>query len=219
MGVGGKAIPSLVEKITNIRSRAEFVLLVEKDAAFMRLAEDRFYNEYPCIIITGKGQPDVSTRLFLKMIKDQLQIPILGLMDADPYGLKILSVYMCAPPLLCTAAAQTSRCPSQSPRPGTIAGARPNRRCRGERRWLQICGSSPTRGYHTERSWGSTPNSFAKRKSINVSDVGMHLYGSTLATIDVHVAPRSSSKNMSYDSAALTTSDIKWLGVRCVVTA
>ena len=34
---------------------AEFILLVEKDAAFQRLAEDRFYNTYPCIIITGFG--------------------------------------------------------------------------------------------------------------------------------------------------------------------
>jgi meiotic recombination protein SPO11 len=65
-GTGGKAIPALVDKITNIRSTAEFVLIVEKDAAFMRLAEDRFYNQYPCIIITGKGQPDLSTRLFVK---------------------------------------------------------------------------------------------------------------------------------------------------------
>ena len=37
----------------------------EQDAAFMRLAEDRFYNQYPCVIISGKGQPDVATRLFL----------------------------------------------------------------------------------------------------------------------------------------------------------
>lgn len=45
----------MVDKITNIESDAEFVLLVEKDAAFMRLAEDRFYNQFPCIIVTGKG--------------------------------------------------------------------------------------------------------------------------------------------------------------------
>ncbi len=43
-------------------SDALFILLVEKDAAFMRLAEDRFYNTYPCIILTAKGQPDVATR-------------------------------------------------------------------------------------------------------------------------------------------------------------
>lgn len=93
MGVGGKAIPPYVDQIQNIRSNAEFILLVEKEAAYMRLAEDRFYQDYPCIIITGKGQPDVATRLFLRKLKDQLNIPVLGLVDSDPYGLKILSVY------------------------------------------------------------------------------------------------------------------------------
>lgn len=60
----------------------------------MRLAEDRFYNSYPCIIVTAKGQPDVATRLFLRKLKQTLKIPVLALVDSDPYGLKILSVYM-----------------------------------------------------------------------------------------------------------------------------
>ena len=74
MGVGGKAIPSNVDKVTELRTDAKFVLLVEKDAAFMRLAEDRFYNKYPCIIITAKGQPDVATRLFLSKVKRELKL-------------------------------------------------------------------------------------------------------------------------------------------------
>ncbi|KAL0207349.1 hypothetical protein P9112_011977 [Eukaryota sp. TZLM1-RC] len=94
MGTGGKAIPPFIDQVTNLQSDARFILLVEKDAAFMRLAEDRFYNRFPCIIITAKGQPDVATRLFLAKLKETLQIPILGLFDSDPYGLKILSVYM-----------------------------------------------------------------------------------------------------------------------------
>ena len=59
MGVGGKAIPPYIDKIEDIKSDAAFVLLVEKEAAYMRMAEDRFYHKYPCIIITAKGQPDV----------------------------------------------------------------------------------------------------------------------------------------------------------------
>ncbi|GAB4817541.1 hypothetical protein N2152v2_004587 [Parachlorella kessleri] len=111
MGVGGKAIPPNIDKasaagriryvpsrsvdtVADISSDAMFILLVEKDAAFMRLAEDRFYNTYPCIIITAKGQPDVATRLFLRKLKSTLRIPVLALVDSDPYGLKILSVYM-----------------------------------------------------------------------------------------------------------------------------
>lgn len=44
MGVGGKAIPPYIDRITNIQSDADFILLVEKEAAYMRLAEDRFYQ-------------------------------------------------------------------------------------------------------------------------------------------------------------------------------
>lgn len=64
-------------------------------------AEDRFYSEYPCIILTAKGQPDVATRLFLRKLRTTLKLPVLALVDSDPYGLKILSVLL----PLCTIAA------------------------------------------------------------------------------------------------------------------
>jgi len=92
-GTGGKAITPFIDTITDIESDAEFILLVEKDAAFLRLAEDRFYNRYPSIIITGKGQPDIATRMFVKKLVRELKIPVLGLVDSDPYGVKILLVY------------------------------------------------------------------------------------------------------------------------------
>lgn len=38
MGVGGKAIPPYIDKIENVQSDAEFILLVEKEAAYMRMA-------------------------------------------------------------------------------------------------------------------------------------------------------------------------------------
>jgi meiotic recombination protein SPO11 len=36
----------------------------------------------------------VATRLFLSKVKRELKLPVLALVDADPYGLKIISVYM-----------------------------------------------------------------------------------------------------------------------------
>ena len=33
-----------------------------------------------------QGQPDVATRMFLKRLKCELNIPVLGFVDADPYG-------------------------------------------------------------------------------------------------------------------------------------
>ncbi|HKZ42353.1 MAG TPA: hypothetical protein VJ044_15420, partial [Candidatus Hodarchaeales archaeon] len=92
-GVGGRAITPMADLVDNIQSDAEFVLLIEKDAVFNRLAEDRFWEYLPCIIVTAKGQPDLATRAFVKRLRSELQIPIFGFMDADPYGLDILRVY------------------------------------------------------------------------------------------------------------------------------
>ena len=41
-----------------------------------------------------RAETDVATRLFLRKITEKLRIPVLALVDSDPYGLKILSVYL-----------------------------------------------------------------------------------------------------------------------------
>ncbi|KAM0991108.1 hypothetical protein ACFX13_009657 [Malus domestica] len=56
------------------KSDALFILLVEKNAAFIRFSEDRFYNRFPCIILTAEGQQDVATRLFLWQLKLELKL-------------------------------------------------------------------------------------------------------------------------------------------------
>ncbi|MCY3411859.1 MAG: hypothetical protein INQ03_09525 [Candidatus Heimdallarchaeota archaeon] len=89
----GKSIAPNIDDIENIQSDAEFVLVIEKDAVFNRLAEDQFYDYVPSILVTAKGQPDMATRLFLKKIDEELNLPILALMDADIYGFEILRVY------------------------------------------------------------------------------------------------------------------------------
>ncbi|KAF6134889.1 hypothetical protein GIB67_002290 [Kingdonia uniflora] len=72
MGMGGKAIPPNIDRVGDMSSDALFILLVEKDAAYMRLVEDRFYNRFLCIIVMAKEQPDVATRLFLRKMKMEL---------------------------------------------------------------------------------------------------------------------------------------------------
>lgn len=93
MGTGGKAITPFQDQIENIDTDAEFVLLVEKDAAFMSLSEAKIYERYPCILITGVGQPDIATRMMLRKIVYETGIPVFAIMDADPYGLEILRSY------------------------------------------------------------------------------------------------------------------------------
>lgn len=93
MGNGGKSITPLIDTITDIESDAEFILVIEKDAAFLRLSEDNFYDEYPSILITGKGFPDLATRMFLKKIVKELDLPVLSLVDSDAYGAHIQLIY------------------------------------------------------------------------------------------------------------------------------
>ncbi|XP_048464447.1 meiotic recombination protein SPO11 isoform X4 [Rhincodon typus] len=42
---------------------------------------------------TGKGVPDLSTRLMVRKLWDILHIPAFALMDADPHGIEIMCIY------------------------------------------------------------------------------------------------------------------------------
>ncbi|NWQ60097.1 SPO11 protein, partial [Neopipo cinnamomea] len=78
----------------DLTSHAKFVLIVEKDATFQRLLDDDFFTKVsPCIMITGRGVPDLNTRLLVRKLWDSFQIPIFSLMDADPHGVEIMCVY------------------------------------------------------------------------------------------------------------------------------
>ena len=94
MGTGGWAVTPFLDQLEIIESDAEFILLSEKDAAVMRLAEAKYWNRQPCIVITGKGSGDIATRAFLKMLVKELEIPAFSLVDSDPYGHYIYSVFL-----------------------------------------------------------------------------------------------------------------------------
>uniref|UniRef100_G3TEX4 Meiotic recombination protein SPO11 n=1 Tax=Loxodonta africana TaxID=9785 RepID=G3TEX4_LOXAF len=73
---------------------AKFLLIVEKDATFQRLLDDNFCSKIsPCIMVTGKGVPDLNTRLLVKKLWDLFHIPVFTLVDADPHGIEIMCIY------------------------------------------------------------------------------------------------------------------------------
>ncbi|KAK9939796.1 hypothetical protein M0R45_016482 [Rubus argutus] len=86
-------VPVHVEEVKDIVSVAKYILVVEKESVFQRLADDQFCNSNHCIVITGRGYPDISTRRFLGLLVDTLHLPIYCLVDCDPYGFDILSTY------------------------------------------------------------------------------------------------------------------------------
>ena len=72
---------------------AQFILVVEKEGIYNRLSEDRFFDKYPCILVTGKGFPDFSTRALVQTLHHALQLPVYGLVDCNPFGVQILNTY------------------------------------------------------------------------------------------------------------------------------
>ncbi|MHA2188516.1 MAG: hypothetical protein ACW99V_09800 [Candidatus Thorarchaeota archaeon] len=94
MGTGGWAITPFLDQLEILESDAEFIILSEKDAAVMRLAEAKYWNRQPCIVLTGKGSGDIATRAFLKKLVKELEIPAFALVDSDPYGHYIYSVFL-----------------------------------------------------------------------------------------------------------------------------
>jgi DNA topoisomerase-6 subunit A len=94
MGSGGYALPSIVEPdvIQFKKCEAKFVLHVEKGTVWNRFNEDRFWEKNNCILMHGAGQPPRGCRRLLQRLNQELGLPIICVLDCDPWGHYIYSV-------------------------------------------------------------------------------------------------------------------------------
>jgi DNA topoisomerase-6 subunit A len=92
LGSGGWAIPSNVEDIELKKVDAKFILVIEKNAAFERLHEDKFWDKQKCILITTQGQPARGCRRLIQRLSEKYKLPVYVFCDSDPYGWYIYSV-------------------------------------------------------------------------------------------------------------------------------
>lgn len=88
-------VPMNVSEIAKISTKAEFIMIVEKDTVFQKLTHDPMGKQFcdNIILVTAKGYPDISTRLLIKKFDALLDIPIYILVDADPHGIDIMCTY------------------------------------------------------------------------------------------------------------------------------
>lgn len=98
MGPSGKAIPGdlvAIDALT-LECSARYLLIVEKDAVFQRLAADGLHQALPLVMVTAKGMPDLATRAFCaRLLALFPHLVVLGLVDYNPAGLIILRTYKC----------------------------------------------------------------------------------------------------------------------------
>ena len=94
MGSGGYAMPSIVEPdvIQFKKCEAKFVLHVEKGTVWNRFNEDRFWEKNNCILTHGAGQPPRGCRRLLQRLNKELGLPVICVLDNDPWGHYIYSV-------------------------------------------------------------------------------------------------------------------------------
>ncbi|HMI85810.1 MAG TPA: DNA topoisomerase IV subunit A [Polyangiaceae bacterium] len=94
MGSGGWSVPSITEDyvIEFKKSEAEFVMLVEKEAVWHRLNEDKFWRKHKCLLLTCGGQATRGARRLIQRLNSELKLPVYVLVDNDPWGLYIYSV-------------------------------------------------------------------------------------------------------------------------------
>jgi DNA topoisomerase-6 subunit A len=94
LGTGGWSVPSIVEAdvIQFKKCDAEMILLVEKDAVWRRLNEDKFWRKHKAILLHGQGMASRGVRRLLYRMVNELHLPLFVLVDNDPWGFYIYSV-------------------------------------------------------------------------------------------------------------------------------
>ena len=81
------------------RTHASFLILVEKDAIFRRLCEDRVWDRLPggAVVVTSHGWPAAGVRAFIAALRSAAPRgalhTVLGVCDWNPAGVGILTAY------------------------------------------------------------------------------------------------------------------------------
>jgi len=86
---------ALVSALTpaTISTNARHILVVEKEGIYHRLSTSEFWNQRRVILICGCGVPDRCTCEFLKILFETTSLPVLGLFDYNPGGLRVYVTY------------------------------------------------------------------------------------------------------------------------------
>jgi len=85
-GRSGWMIPSDVDNgMEFVDMDADYVLVVEKDAMWQRLNEDKFWKKENCILITPKGQASRGCRRLIRKLASK-KLPVYCFTDCDAWG-------------------------------------------------------------------------------------------------------------------------------------
>ena len=84
--MGAWRIPARVEHL-DFKTDADFVLAIETNGAYDRLASHKFWRTHNCILIEMGGVPTRACRRFIRLLTEKKKIPVYAFVDCDPYGI------------------------------------------------------------------------------------------------------------------------------------
>ena len=93
MAISGTSLDTWKREYRLDASHSKCILVIESESVYTRLVEASFWTQFPCILVTGKGFPDVATRTWVQYLQQQLNLPAYGICDCNPYGVSVLQTY------------------------------------------------------------------------------------------------------------------------------
>jgi DNA topoisomerase-6 subunit A len=88
----GKNIGLSIATAKFIECNAKMVIAIEKGAIFRRFVEEQVYKRLNAILIDTGGQAPRFTRMLIRRLNKELNLPVYILTDADPWGMHIARV-------------------------------------------------------------------------------------------------------------------------------
>ncbi|MCP4501621.1 MAG: DNA topoisomerase IV subunit A [Deltaproteobacteria bacterium] len=85
-GSGAYAVPSWVEHL-QFKTKAKFIMCIETQGMFQRLASHKYWRSANCILISMGGVPTRACRRFVRRLSESARIPVYAFTDCDPYGI------------------------------------------------------------------------------------------------------------------------------------
>jgi DNA topoisomerase-6 subunit A len=86
MGSSAWKIPARVEHL-EFETTADFILAIETNGAYDRLASHKFWRDHNCILVEMGGVPTRACRRFLRRLSESRNLPVYAFVDCDPYGI------------------------------------------------------------------------------------------------------------------------------------
>lgn len=72
---------------------AKAIIIVESNAAFDTLVQGRIFEQLPCILVSGGGQPALATRALVARLANEFELPVIGYFDFNAAGVAIAAAY------------------------------------------------------------------------------------------------------------------------------